>query len=49
MFILKNNTKKLTVSEDFVKNSLTLTNLLNDLDGWEDRTEPIPIPLEFTI
>ena len=47
MFILKNNEKTILVSDDFVKNSLTLTNLLNDLDGWEDKTEPIPLPLDF--
>ena len=47
MFILKNNEKTLLVSDDFVKNSLTLTNLLNDLDGWKDKTEPIPLPLDF--
>ena len=47
MFILKNNEKTMLVSDDFVKKSLTLTNLLNDLDGWEDKTEPIPLPLDF--
>ena len=46
MYILQNK-NKLVVTKDFIKNSKTLSNMLNDLDLNED--EPIPIPLDIIV
>ena len=48
MYILQNKEEILEVSEDFIKNSKTLSNMLNDLDSW-NRDEPIPIPLDIIV
>ena len=48
MYTLQNNENTLEVSEDFIKNSKTLSNMLNDLDSW-DSDEPIPLPIDIII
>ena len=46
MYILQNKENTLEVSEDFIKNSKTLSNMLTDLDDWNSN-EPIPLPIDF--
>ena len=40
------NLSILEVEKEFIKNSKTLSNLLNDLDSWNS-TEPIPISIDY--
>ena len=48
MFTLQNSEKTLPVTENFIKRSKTLNNLMDDLNGWDDKS-PIPIEVDFRI
>ena len=48
MFTLQNSEDTLEVSENFIKRSKTLKNLMDDLNCWENKT-PIPIKVDFSI
>ena len=48
MYTLQNSENTLPVSENFIKRSKTLNNLMDDLNGWGDKS-PIPIEVDFKI
>ena len=48
MYTLQNSENTIPVSENFIKRSKTLNNLMDDLNGWDDKT-PIPIEVDFKI
>ena len=48
MFTLQNSENKLVVTKNFIKRSKTLNNLMDDLNGWDDKS-PIPMGIDFKI
>lgn len=48
MYILHNLEDTLLVTENFIKRSNTLNNLMEDLNSWNDKS-PIPIKVDFEI